>query len=156
MCLVKTDEVMLYWGWQGLMTFTDGGACMTRKMLKRIGLAILFGLIIFAIGFGLAILIRNRSNYVLSDILFVEGLIVVILSLMMSMKGNPSGASLSGMGQQNATQLSFYLNEVTRIEREQTDYYKKFLQHATLEITLVNISFLLGGVMLILFSILFA
>jgi hypothetical protein len=125
---------------------------MAGKILKRIGLAVLWGLAVFAIGYGLAILIRSRSSYTLSDILFVEGLIVLILGFMMSMKGNPSGASLQGYGQQNANQISFYNLEVTRTEREITGYYKNFLKNATLEMSMVSISFILGGIFMILLS----
>lgn len=129
---------------------------MAGKIIKRLGFAVLVGFLILGIGYGLAILIGNHYGYNLQDILFVEGIVLVALGLMMSMRGNPSGASLLGFGQQNATQVSNWNLEVTRIEREQTSYHRNFLKQAVLEFSLINVSILLGGILIILFSIFFA
>jgi len=126
------------------------------KIIKRLGLTFLVGLAVLGIGYGVAILIGNHSRYALQDILFVEGIVIVAIGLMMSMKGNPSGASLLGLGQQNATQVSNWNLEVTRIEREQTAYHRNFLKQAVLEFSLINTAILLGGILIILFSIFFA
>lgn len=126
---------------------------MPKSVAKSAMLSVLFSLIILGIGYVIAVLIANRSGYQLQDVLFVEGIIVIAIGLMLSMKGNPSGVSLQGLGQQNANQTASWNLEVTRIERDNTSYYKNFLQHSVLEFAFSNLVITLGGLLIILFSI---
>lgn len=128
---------------------------MSKSIARSAFLSILYGLIFLGIGYVIAILISNRSGYYLQDVLFVEGFSVIVIGTLMSMKGNPSGMSLLGLGQQNAQQVANWNLEVTRIERDKTDYYKNFLKHSVLDFAFSSLVIILGGVFLILFSIFF-
>ena len=128
---------------------------MSKSIARSAFLSILYGLVFLGIGYVIAILISNRSGYYLQDVLFVEGFSVIVIGILMSMKGNPSGMSLLGLGQQNAQQVSYLNLEVTRIERDKTDYYKNFLKHSVLDFAFSSLVIILGGVFIILFSIFF-
>jgi len=127
---------------------------MQTTILRRFGLAGLLGLGVAAIGYAAAILIASRSSFIMTNIVFIEGIVALILGLMMSMKGNPSGTNLQGLGMPNANQISNLNMEATRTEREQTDYGNNFLKHAIVEFSLVSAGVLLGGLLLIIASVL--
>jgi hypothetical protein len=127
---------------------------MPKSKLRFALLALLYSLVFLGIGYVMAIFVANRnSNYNLQDVMFIEGLLVVVVGLMLSMKGNPSGISLHGLGQTYAQYTANWNLEVTRIERDSTDYYKKFLQHSVVELAFSSLVFIIGGIFIILFSI---
>ncbi len=83
----------------------------------------------------------------------MEGLIFALIGAFMSMKGNPSGASIAGMGQNNA-QLRAYENiMVTKQEQELTDYHKNFLKQSIVKFEFANLTMISSGVFLILLCI---
>lgn len=131
-----------------------GGSEMAGKFLKNIGNAVLLGLAVSGAGYAIAVLVARRSGTGFSDVLFIEGFITGAIGLMMSMKGNPAGTSLQGLGLQNANQLSNVQMDATQTEREKTSYYRDFLRHAILEFSFISTAILLGGVFLILLSFL--
>lgn len=113
----------------------------------------LFSLIFLGIGYAAALMIAKRSESSLQDILFCEGLIVLILGAMMSVKGNPSGLSLWSLGR--SSQYSAYVNlEVTRMERESTGYFKNFLKHSVVEFAFSNVTIIVSGLLIIAASFL--
>jgi hypothetical protein len=73
----------------------------------------------------------------------------------MSMKGNPSGTSFSGIGQKNVNAISNLDLEVTRMEREINPYHKDYYKNNIVEFAFGNLTVLLGGVLLIISSIIF-
>ena len=129
---------------------------MLRTVIRKVLLAVLFGLVILAIGYGVAAFISNRYGYKLTDAMFIEGLAILIIGFMMSMKGNPSGASLQGLGLHSAPQISNMNAEATRTERDLTDYYQNFKKHSVVEFAFSNLTVIAGGILIILFSIFFA
>lgn len=129
---------------------------MSKSIVRSAILSILYSLLILGVGYVIAILIASRSSYQLQDVLFVEGIIFIAVGLMLSMKGNPSGVNLQGLGQQNSNQTANWNLEVTRIERDKTSYYKNYLQHSVLEFAFSNWVLTLGGLFIILFSIFLA
>ena len=114
-----------------------------------------FSVVCVGVGYLVAILIARISKLGLQDALFYEGLIIIMLGLMLSMKGNPSGANLQGLGQQSAQQISSWNLEVTRIERNKTNYYRDFLKHSIVDFAFGNLALMLGGVLIIMISIVF-
>lgn len=69
------------------------------------------------------------------------------------MKGNPSGINLNGIGQSNENGISFQNLEVTRLEREAKPYYKDYFNNNVVKFAFSNLTFILGGIFLVLFSI---
>ena len=127
---------------------------MFKSMVKNMLLLVMYGLIFLGLGYVVAIIIVNLFGYVLQDVMFIEGLIVIILGFLFSMKGNPSGSSLQGFGRNNAQQLSYLNMEATKVEREATSYHKNFLKHSIVEFAFSNFTIIMGGVFILAFSIL--
>ena len=126
-----------------------------KKILKNLLFLLLFSLIFLGIGYIIAILISHRFNYLLRDVMFCESFIWIMIGTMMSMKGNPSGTNFNGIGNSNVNAISFRDLEVTRMERESKPYYKDFLRNNVVEFAFGNLTFILGGIFMIVFCILF-
>lgn len=118
---------------------------MTKSMGRKILISAFISLAILGIGYGVAILIANRYGLKLTDALFIEGMAVLAVGLLLSMKGNPSGASLQGLGRNNAPQISNLQAETTQTERELTGYYKNFRKQSVIEFSAVNLTITAGG-----------
>jgi len=120
-----------------------------KKILKKFLYLLLFSLVYVGIGYVIGILISNRFDYALQEVLSYQGLILLIIGILISMKGNPSGASISGIGQNNANAMSFYDLEVTRLEREANPYHKDYLKNNIVVFAFSNLSIILGGILII-------
>lgn len=84
-----------------------------------------------------------------------EGIILVVIGILMSMKGNPSGISISGMGTNNANITSYLNNEILRQEREMNPYYKDFFKNNVVKFAFGNVTLILGGIFIFAFSAIF-
>lgn len=126
-----------------------------KLFLKKLFLLLLFGLIFFAVGSVIAILIANKFNYKLQDTMFYEGLILFVIGLLMSLSGNPSGISINGIGQSNENGVSYINLETTRVEREMNPYYKNYFRNNMVKFAFSNLTFIIGGIFIIAFSIIF-
>jgi ABC-type multidrug transport system fused ATPase/permease subunit len=126
-----------------------------KKILKKILFLLLFSILYLAIGYVAAILISNQFHYKLQDVMFMVGFLLFIIGILMSMKGNPSGTSFSGIGQKNVNAISNLDLEITRMEREIKPYHKDYYKNNVVEFAFDNLTFLLGGVLIIISSIIF-
>jgi ABC-type multidrug transport system fused ATPase/permease subunit len=126
-----------------------------KRILRKILFLLIFSILYLAIGYVAAILISNHFHYKLQDVLFIVGFLLFLLGILMSMKGNPSGTSFSGIGQKNVNAISNLDLEVTRMEREINPYHKDYYKNNVVEFAFGNLTFLLGGVLIITSSILF-
>lgn len=117
--------------------------------------SIIFGLVLMGIGIGVAILIAKNSGNSLQDVMFMEGVAVLIIGIFASMKGNPGGGSISRVGMNNPNIANFLHLETIMIERKTTNYYDQFRKHAIVELGFSSITILFGGVFLMGASILF-
>ncbi|HWT27176.1 MAG TPA: hypothetical protein VN131_04490 [Mobilitalea sp.] len=126
-----------------------------KKSIKKMLLLLFYSLILFGLGYALALFISYRFNYTMQDVLSYEGIIILIIGVLMSMKGNPSGVSMRGIGQNNVNAVTYDNLETTRIERDITDYHKNFMKHSVVEFAFSNITVILGGIFIILFTLLF-
>lgn len=126
-----------------------------KETFKKALFLLLFSLIYLGIGIVAAILISNKFDYNMQDVMAYEGLIILVIGIMMSMKGNPSGASISRMGSTDANLSSYLNNEIVRQEREINPYHKAFLKNNVVEFAFSNLSFILGGIFIILFCLIF-
>lgn len=129
------------------------GKC--KRLLRKLLIMSIFGLIYAGVGLLIAMLIASRNNYKLQDVAFSTGCFIVILGLFMMMRGNPSGSSISGWGARNVNAMNHWNLGVTLQERESTNYYKDFRNNAVTEFTSNRFSFALGGIFLVVISIIF-
>lgn len=112
--------------------------------LNRFFLLLAFSLILFGIGCLIALLISNRFDYLLQDVLFIEGLVVIMVGIVLSMSGRVNFWALS---RTNLAQL-----EVDRMERADPGYEKKIIKHSLVQFGFSSLSILFSGVLLILLS----
>ena len=87
-----------------------------KKISKCIILSVIISIIFILIGF----IIVKYKNYNLKDVLFIEGILLVVLGFISSIGGNPMGASIQSIGQSNAQYRSNINLEISRIEKERT------------------------------------
>lgn len=127
---------------------------MLKAKIKLALLALLFSFIFLGIGYLIALYISGQNNSNLKDTLFGVGLFVTIFGLLLSMKGNPSGGSLTGMGMLYGQYSAAWNLEVTRVERDSTNYYRDFLKHSVVELAFGNITIILSGIMMIVLCLL--
>ncbi len=125
-----------------------------KQFVQKIILSFLYSLIYLAIGLLLAFLIFYIKDFHLVDILSVEGIILVLIGLLMTLKGNPSGINISNIGSENSAQTSFVDNEITAVDRNSRPYQNGFFKNNIVEFGFGNITILLGGVWLVLAALL--
>ncbi|ENZ32897.1 hypothetical protein HMPREF1084_02244 [Clostridium butyricum 60E.3] len=87
-----------------------------KLFLKQMFWIIVQVIILLAIGIGLS----EIKGYSIKDVIFVEGIIVIILALFTSMQGNPMGLSIQSMGQNNAQINSNNNIKIKEIEEKKT------------------------------------
>lgn len=126
---------------------------MLTSKFKGILLFFLYSLVFLGIGYLIAILISGNSNYSLQDVMFFEGILSIVIGLMLSMKGNPSGVSLHALGRKDAQYISNENLEASKMERTSTNYYKNFLKHSIIEFTHSSLVLVISGIFLILLSV---
>lgn len=87
---------------------------MDKSIIKSIGKSLLCSFVWTIIFCLIAWVITYFTKYNLKDVLFVEGIFIVILGLSVTFKSDSSGLSLMGLGQSNAQYLANANLEVTR------------------------------------------
>ena len=87
-----------------------------KLFLKQMFWIIVQVIVLLAIGIGLS----EIKGYSIKDVIFVEGIIVIILALFTSMQGNPMGLSIQSMGQNNAQINSNNNIKIKEIEEKKT------------------------------------
>lgn len=87
-----------------------------KPLVKYIFFEILLSVILLLIG----LVIMYFTNYNFKDVLFVEGMVVIILGIFSGISGNSTGLSLQGMGQNNAQYVSNANLETLKMEKEKT------------------------------------
>lgn len=125
---------------------------MKKSRLNHILLSLLTAAVLMVIGIVIGLLIEKLSNTPLTDVMFYEGIAVVIIGSLSMMRGNPSGIDLSGLGQTNAQYSANENLEAIRMQRESTDYYKNFKEHSIVKLTFSGTTLLLGGIFIVLYS----
>lgn len=124
-----------------------------KIFLKKTILLLVFSLIYFVIGYLAALLISKQFNYSLQTVMSYEGIALIIIGILTSMKGNPSGVDFSGIGQNNENGISFSNLETTRLERENNPYYKDYFKNNIVQFVFGNLAILIGGILIIAFCI---
>lgn len=109
---------------------------------------------IIAILFGFISWIISKSfGKQFTDILFYVSLGVIIIGFFLMMRGNPSGASLSGLGRNNTQYIANETLEAVKQQHQSTDYHKNFKKHSVVELNFKGIAILLSGILLMMLNV---
>jgi hypothetical protein len=88
----------------------------------------------------------------MQDAMTYEGLIVLFIGLLMSMKDGPLGYGMGGSASNNVN-ISLHLNNAaTRQERKNSSNHGK---NSEVNFTHFNLTFIIGGILIIVSSIIF-
>ena len=124
------------------------------QILKRVLISLMLSSLFFLLGYLLANPISNYFHTSFKDIIFYEGIILVLGTLASAIQGNPSGVNLQGLGMPNAVYISNRNLETSKTERNVTNYYKNFKNNGVVKLTLSKLTLAFGGIFLIIFSLL--
>lgn len=119
------------------------GKSQISSLIKCFIWGIIWSIILVLIGLGIV----RFTTYNLKDILFIEGIILVILGVSSFLGGNPTGLSLQGLGQTNAQYIANANLEVTRMEKEKTNTIKN-----NFKASISTVSLVIGGVICIIIN----
>lgn len=67
---------------------------MNKQLVSSLLKTLLFGFIWSVIGLILALVFIKTKDYILKDVLFVEGIVLISISILSSIGGNPTGLSM--------------------------------------------------------------
>jgi hypothetical protein len=90
------------------------------------------------------------------DVSFYISIIVIVSGSISMMQGNPPGASISGLGDNNAKSSAFVNLEAIKNQYESADYNKNFKNHSVVKLNIKGAALVLGGAILLLYNILFS
>ncbi len=119
------------------------GKSQISSLIKCFIWGIIWSIILVLIGLGIV----RFTTYNLKDILFIEGIILVILGVSSFLGGNPTGLSLQGLGQTNAQYIANANLEVTRMEKEKTNTIKN-----NFKTSISTVSLVIGGIICIIIN----
>jgi hypothetical protein len=119
---------------------------MEFKNSKQLLNCALAGIVWFLIAIGIGLLIMKFTSYNFKDILFMEGILLIIIGALSSIGGNPMGLSLQSLGQVNSQFASNVNLEVTT--KEKNSYNLK----TTISFGVSMIALIIGGALSILLN----
>ena len=114
----------------------------SKILSKCILFSVLWSIILVLVG----IVIVRFNDFYLKDVLFIEGVAVAISGAFSFISGNPSGISLSSLGQDNAQYIVTANLETSKIEKQKNNMKTNF------KISLSGSSLFLGGIICIIIS----
>ena len=126
-----------------------------KKFIKKLLFCFLISILYLAVGMIIAFIILKNTNYNFADILVVEGVLLFIVGILMSLSGNPSGISINSVGESNVQQGDYANNMATVMDRSARPYDKGFSKNNVVEFGVSNITFIMAGVLLVLVSLRF-
>jgi len=115
-----------------------------KSLIKCVVWGIIWSIILVLIGLGIV----NFTTHNLKDVLFIEGIILVIFGISSFLGGNPTGLSLQGLGQTNAQYIANANLEVTRMEKEKTTTTIK----NSFKTIINTVSLIIGGLICIIIN----
>jgi hypothetical protein len=119
-------------------------------------LILLVSLIVFGLGFAAAILISSKSDYVMQNVFFFEGVVLTLLGIVLFMKGNSFAIDFRGVGQKTAQHITYQSLEARRIsekiDKDGGRYYKNIAGNADIRIESVNFILLISGIAMAVYS----
>lgn len=121
---------------------------MDKSVLKTIGKCIIFGIVWAILLFVVAIVITNNKGYNFKDVLFIEGILLVVVACLSTVGGNPMGLSMNGIGQVNAQYIANANLEITKMEKDKTKNIK-----SSISFVLSTVSLITGAVLIVILSL---
>ncbi|MEG0295145.1 MAG: hypothetical protein RR620_00420 [Clostridium sp.] len=117
-----------------------------KSLIKCITWGIIWAVILFVVA---AILVETK-NYLLKDVLFIEGIIFVMIGVFASIGGDPMGLTLQSMGQSNTQYTATANLEAAKTEEGKTKTRLK----TTISSSVNSISLIIAGIVTILINFL--
>ena len=125
---------------------------MKKGLLKSLIFIITFAIIFLAIGDLLAYFISTKYDYNFRDVMFLVGMGIVIIGILSMIGGNSTGLNMQGFGQANAQYLANANLEVTKMEREATNYHGSPKNRLNIRAAFSSLSIIFGGLFMIITS----
>ncbi|MDF2485759.1 MAG: hypothetical protein K0R46_1927 [Herbinix sp.] len=145
--------------WKKSMDVTDEDELSFRDrfmlFLRKTALMSFFGLVLAGIGLGVAWFILNQSEFLIQDVAFTEGIVIIMIGLMFGMKGNPFGMGMNTWSLKNSTAIDVLNMEASIRENKSIDNDKNFGKHSVVKFLFGRVTIILGGIFLVVISILF-
>lgn len=121
---------------------------MSKKNFMLLLKLILCGLIWFAFSIGIGVLLINIFNFDFKDIIFVEGILLILIGIFSAIGGNAIGASIQGFGQVNAQYIANANLEIIKENQSKTSDIMK----TTISIGFSTVSLIIGGILSIILT----
>lgn len=125
---------------------------MLNKIIKKITISLGLSIIFAVIGYLIAFPIANYYQANFKDVMFIEGLVIILITILFSIAGNPSGFTFQKFRDKTWQNIEYKDLETTRMERESSNYLNRFTSHPIVRLTFNSLTIILGGVFIILFS----
>ncbi len=126
-----------------------------KRFLIKTLIFLIIGFIYAVVGFLIAYLIASRNNYNLQDTAFSAGCLIVILGLFMIIYGGNSGYGINRWGARSDVAANHWLLQTILQEQKNTNNDGVSRKNVVIGFVINRYSFLLGGIFLVAFSILF-
>ena len=91
---------------------------MENSQVKLFFKSIVWGIVWAGLLVLIGLVVTNITKYNFKDVIFSEGMIVVLLGVFSSIGGNPLGLSFQAMGQNNSQYVSKANLEISKMEKD--------------------------------------
>ncbi|CDG02215.1 Putative uncharacterized protein [Clostridium chauvoei JF4335] len=108
----------------------------------------MFGIIWIAITATIAILMMNLTRYNFKDVMFIEGIVLVILGLFASVSGNPMGLCIQALGNSNSQYVANANMQITKLDTEKAHRNAK----TTIRMGISTVALIIGGILSMVIS----
>lgn len=123
---------------------------MNNKIIKKISITFIIGIVIAIVGYLIASLISQSIHSLnIKDTLFIEGIFVVFISIIAMTSSDSLNLNILGLGIGDKTRASL---EAIQQEHKLKDDPKKFIDANTIKLNFNCLTFLVGGIFIILTS----
>lgn len=125
-----------------------------KSRLNSILSMLLYGIIFSVISFFISWLISKKISMDVTSIMAGIGFLIIILGAFTFINGNPNGMGVGGIGstQLNSQHIQYQNLEVTKMERESTQYYKNFKKHNVFEFNSGSLAVIVYGLVIYIMS----
>ncbi|GAA0762946.1 hypothetical protein GCM10008907_33040 [Clostridium sartagoforme] len=121
---------------------------MYKKNLKNLSRFITVCITSFIVSIILGQLISSFNGYHFRDVIFVEGILILMIGIFSAIGGNPMSLSLQDFGQINPQWLANISLETNEIDRKRIVDSCKVI----INIDIINLSLMIGGFIVLLIS----
>ncbi len=122
-----------------------------KRMMKRFMIILVIALIYAGVGFFIAYIIASRNDIILQDAGFTMGCLIIVVGLLTMMGGNRFGIGSWDTRYSTAVNLL----DITLKDEKSSNHHSKSRIHSVTEFTTNRFTFIFGGILLVIFSILF-